>query len=381
MRLVETFYGKSPVFLQNFLVSAYGLKLYSERYGGNFKKYYKDLIKTQRMKKDELANYQFKKLTNLLRHAYSNSAYYRKLFNQLGFDVSSFKDISSLKKLPILAKETIRMNKASITVKNFKPHQIINLNTSGTTGTSLSIPVDIDSRRKSYAFSRRRFNWAGLSDEKHGAVFGGRAIVPSIGYKNNFWRYNAVLDSYLFSSYHLSNENIPYYIKKLMQFKPRYIESYPSAVYTIAAYMQQNGISGVFPKAILTSAETLLDYQKEIIQQVFQCPVSDQYGCTEQAIFVSQCEKGIYHINPDYGIVEIVDENDEEVPPGKTGRVICTSFVNQALPLIRYDIGDFAVKGAFECSCGRSFPTMEKIIGRKDDFIITPDGRKIGRLD
>jgi len=138
---------------------------------------------------------------------------------------------------------------------------------------------------------------------------------------------------------------------------------------------------GVYPKAIITSAETLLDYQRDIIERAFKCKVYDQYGCTEQSLFVSQCEKGTYHIHPEHGIVEIINDQGDEVKPGEMGKVVCTSFVNKAMPLIRYDLGDTAIKGDDYCVCGRKFPTIDKIYGRQDDFIHTPDGRKVGRLD
>jgi phenylacetate-CoA ligase len=49
--------------------------------------------------------------------------------------------------------------------------------------------------------------------------------------------------------------------------------------------------------------------------------------------------------------------------------------------LIRYDIGDIAKFDNTGCECQRCFPVLKEISGRKDDIIITPDGRFIGRLD
>ena len=189
-----------------------------------------------------------------------------------------------------------------------------------------------------------------------------------------------MMDNYLFSSYHLSDENIPHYINKIKQINPVFLDTSPSAIQTVANFMNENGIDGIYPKAIITTGETLLDYQREVIEKVFQCPVFDQYGCAEQAVFISQCEKGQYHMHPEHGIVEILNDNGEEVKEGEVGEIVCTSFTNDYMPLIRYAIGDYAMKGASTCSCGRKSPLIKRIYGRKVDCLTTPDGKKITRL-
>lgn len=380
MALKDTIYQKSPIFFQNLMVSAYGLKLFYERYGGNQRKYLINLLKSQWWSVDEILAYQRKEFLELIHRVYTHVPYYRALFEKHGLNVKDFSSVEDIKKLPILDKETVRTNADLLVSQHVNKRRITSLNTSGTTGKSLRVFVDIDSRRKEYAFIERSQTWAGLKGGRHGVIFGGRPIVPN-DYSKVFWRYNMIMDNYLFSSYHMSEENLPHYISKLRKINPIFIDGYPSSIYMLASFMNRNSIKGINPRAILTTAETLLDYQRDHISKAFGCPVTDQYGCTEQTIFVSQCEKGSYHVNPEYGLVEIVDDDGIEVKPGDLGRIVCTSFVNEAMPLIRYDLGDMVVKGDHSCECGRNFPVVEKIYGRKDDFICTPDGKKIGRLD
>jgi phenylacetate-CoA ligase len=88
------------------------------------------------------------------------------------------------------------------------------------------------------------------------------------------------------------------------------------------------------------------------------------------------------HINPEYGISEIVDGNGEPVSPGEEGDVVVTSFLNPVMPLIRYRLGDRAVRGPIElCECGRQMPRVERIIGRIDDVLYVPERGYVGRLD
>ena len=67
--------------------------------------------------------------------------------------------------------------------------------------------------------------------------------------------------------------------------------------------------------------------------------------------------------------------------PGETGEIVSTGFVNPVMPLIRWRTGDVATAGDAGCPCGRTSPTVRAILGREDDVIVTPRGRRVGRLD
>ena len=99
------------------------------------------------------------------------------------------------------------------------------------------------------------------------------------------------------------------------------------------------------------------------------------------ATFVYQCEAGSYHSHPMYGLVEIVDQDGRACAPGETGDLVLTGFINEAMPLIRYRIGDRAVASDTACACGRKHPVIGAILGREDDYIVTPEGNMVGRLD
>jgi phenylacetate-CoA ligase len=89
--------------------------------------------------------------------------------------------------------------------------------------------------------------------------------------KPPFWRSNRVLNNTQFSSYHLSEKTLPYYVNKIVELKPVFIDSYPSSIYTVANYLEKTGNPGIFPKFIITSSETLLEHQRNLIEKVFKC--------------------------------------------------------------------------------------------------------------
>ena len=223
--------------------------------------------------------------------------------------------------------------------------------------------------------------WHGIQFGMKRATFCGRIIVPPNQNTPPYWRYDKFQNNYLFSSYHMSQNNLEHYYEKLLQIEPKQIDGYPSSIYTLARYILDKKLSPIKPIAVLTSAETLGMNQREIIEQAFGCKVADQYGSSEMSLFVSQCEFGTYHVNPDYGIIEVLDKEGNSVPYGSPGEAVCTSFINKTMPLIRYRLGDIITISDSTCKCGRNFPVMTEIIGRKDDILLTSDGRPIGRLD
>jgi phenylacetate-CoA ligase len=169
-------------------------------------------------------------------------------------------------------------------------------------------------------------------------------------------------------------------VKSLTEFGPDLIDAYPSSIEPLARFVLERGIRSIRPRAIITSSETLSPEVRAIVSEAFEAPVFDHYGAAEMAAFITQCQHGSYHPNPEFGIVEIL-QDDRPVLPGETGEIVATGFINPVMPLIRYRTGDLAVVSDRACACGRAFGVIDRIVGRLDDVVVTPEGRRIGRLD
>jgi phenylacetate-CoA ligase len=118
---------------------------------------------------------------------------------------------------------------------------------------------------------------------------------------------------------------------------------------------------------------------RRLIETQFNTKVYDTYGSTEGFVIAGQCSEGNYHVFTPQVFVELLDEHGREVAAGEMGYVVATRLDAFAMPLIRYYLGDIAVKGdpAERCRCGRALPLLKQIIGRDTDVVITPLGKRL----
>ncbi len=377
----EYIYHHLPVTLQNLLISLYGMKEEVIRYRGNYRNYCDTIKPHLSFSKGELRAFQERHLKTIVSEAKKNVPFYRKNLAQKGLPPIDRLTLSNLHELPLLEKMSIREQPADFINVSFNKRQLLTVHTTGSTGTPLDIVCTPDIRQRNYAFFSRFLESVGIDPHGSRATIGGRIVVHHNRKKPPYWRYSYFQKSLLFSSYHLTDDNMIQYIKALGQFKPSYIDTYPSSIFTLAEFAKKNrvNVSNV-TKAIVTSAETLFPTQRECIESQFGVPVFDQYGAAEMCIFVAQCTQGNYHIHSDYGIVEFIREDGSPAESGEEAEIVCTGFINPVMPLIRYRIGDRGVLSDENCACGSGFPILRQLLGRTDDVIQTPDGRKVGRL-
>lgn len=143
--------------------------------------------------------------------------------------------------------------------------------------------------------------------------------------------------------------------------------------------MKESGIdlNGLNLKAVICTAEKMYPHHRELFDEMFECPVVDEYGSSENGIISFQCKKGNLHMMSDHMCIEFLDENNQPVKPGELGGIVITDLSSYAMPMIRYAIGDMGKPSDRQCNCGVKLPLMEIVEGRKEDFIRTKDGKLV----
>lgn len=337
----------------------------------------KMLEKTQWWPIGKLNELQNTRLQSLIKYAYENTKYYRRIFRERGLHYHDIKVVADLQKLPILTKNDIRQNFEDLLAKNNKVGKSILSATSGSTGEPLRYYTNKDAISISWASTFRAWEWGGWVIGDKRATLGGSSLIPhkEISLKN---RLRAYLErNLLLPAISMDEAKMDVYTDKLSWYEPKILRGYPSAIYLLAKHIKKRNIDGVDVKAIFTTAEMLLPRHRELIEQVFHCKVFDNYGCRDGGGNANECaeHKGL-HISLEQCVMEFVHSGNP-VKTGESGEIILTDLHNYAMPFIRYQVGDVGVPASENCECGRSLPLIEKIEGRTTDTIAFANGRTL----
>jgi phenylacetate-CoA ligase len=156
----------------------------------------------------------------------------------------------------------------------------------------------------------------------------------------------------------------------LRKSKSKVLSGYTSTIAIMAKLNMESG-NPLKMKHVFCYGEVFGPETRELIESSFSCPVYQLYGSNEFGPIAYECpEEHKLHINSGTFLLELVDSKNK---PSKSGEVLVTSLINHGMPLLRYRIGDRSSWG--KCSCGRTWPILDSIEGRSDDFIMLPGGK------
>ncbi len=346
-----------------------GLIKHYLRNGARFDHYLRECEEIERYSAVELRGYQEERLAEIVREAFNHVPFYRKMFRNLKLTPSDIKSIEDLHKIPTISKRTVVENFAQFgneTVKGLRQK----VHTGGTTGSPGMFLRDRNSIEFEQAVLWRQLRWAGKPSGSRRVVLRGDQVVPLSRTEPPFWKHTRINKELLFSSFHLSDQNMSSYVKAMIDFGAYDLYAYPSTASLLASYCIERNLDLRF-SAVFTSSEMLHDFQRKRIEKAFQCRIFDWYGSAERVAAIGHCEHGSYHELPHYGIVEYLPAGDGWYS------IVGTGLHNSVMPLIRYELGDFVrMKEGDACPCGRSFKRVHSIVGREEDLVQFPNGHR-----
>jgi phenylacetate-CoA ligase len=384
VHLFKGIYPYVPVWAQNLGISLYGYSYRHERLGGRFSQHVKGFEERERWSEPVLARYVNQELRRILLRAFDHVLYYRETWEAANISRSDLErlTVGDLLLLPRLAKDDVRQRPEAFLARDIPTRKLRRYYTSGTTGTPItSFCTSADHQRFFAAREARSFNWANVSIREARAMIGGRLITPRADSGPPYYRYNFAERQVYFTAYHIGPRTAWNYVDGLNRYQPVVLTGYAYSYFLLASLILEQNLKLTYrPKAIIVGSEPVTSGVRSVIERAFKARVYEEYGAVEQSLLATECERGSLHINSDFGIIEIVDENDRPVPPGVEGRILTTGLLNDTQPLIRYDIGDVASLSPTPCTCGRSLPVLKNLVGRLEDVVICPDGRQMVRF-
>jgi phenylacetate-CoA ligase len=327
---------------------------------------------------EKLQAFQWEELAKLLKHAYENVPYWRGQFDRLGLKPSDIKTYEDFCRIPVTDKKSIRENYEEMRAVNYNG-KTWKKSTGGSTGEPLHFEYTPESYDWRVAASKRGYSWAGCEDGVKQAYIWGIAIGKVSPFKKlKECLHHLLLRQKYFNCFEFSEKEMAHAIVSLNRYKPEIIVGYTNPLYSFAKYIKNHGKISFKPKAVISAAEALHDFQRKEISSVFGCGVFNTYGSREFMLIASECEKhkGL-HINMENLLIEVLGDDGKPVKSGETGEVVITDLHNYGMPFIRYKIGDLAVFSGEPCLCGRGLPMLRDVVGRSLDMIKVSNGNNI----
>lgn len=324
---------------------------------------------------EQMLAQQFRQLQALLTHAYQTVPFYRERLLSAGFNSGNTVTPELFRKLPILHRKDIQTagNTLLSTELPTDHGKIYSGKTSGSTGR----PVQYFSSNLS------QFWWRTVTLREHlwhQRDFAGKLAVIRVNIKNSkheSWGSPAATVFETGPSVALDiGTDLDAQITWLQEQNPDYLLSYPSNVLALANICIGKGIRLEKLREVRTLSEAHNPELRAACREAWGVPVTDLYSANEVGYIALQCpDHAHYHIQSETMFVEVLNAHGDTCRPGEVGRVVLTPLHNYAMPLIRYEIMDYAEVGE-ACSCGRGLPVIRRILGRQRNLITLPDGKQ-----
>jgi phenylacetate-CoA ligase len=374
-------YDYLPIPLQQGGVTWAGWRRARTRYTDRFHKCLHEWERTVHGPLDALYALQRRRLDSLVKHAREDVPYYAEIPPPSKHPDPQRAMEETLAGIPALDKQTYRERSEEFLSSAVGRRRLHLVRTSGTTGTPLQVWHAPETIAEEYAVVWRHRRSFGVDMDDPRLAFGGQMVVPFHQQEPPFWRTNYYGQETFFSLYHMSPENLPHYVRHIVRTPASYVQGYPSALHLVAVALLEANMALPPGKieAVFTSSESLLAFQRESIEKAFSAPVRDRYGVSEFAVSMTACELGRLHVDMEFCIVEV--EAREETDEWVRGPLLVTGLAGIATPFLRYRIGDVGARLKKPCPCGRPGDVFLDIDGRLEDYVVTPDGRMVGRLD
>jgi phenylacetate-CoA ligase len=329
---------------------------------------------------DQLEEAQLRQLQLLLRHCWASVPFYRSRLDAAGWSPTARLDAAQWRRLPLLRREDIQGAGDAIRSSAVpKEHgQTATVTTSGSSGRPVTVLKTAAENVYWHAFVLRDHLWHRRDLGTTLAVIRnlGDGVAPyPKGTRGKAWglptgkayRTGPVVALDITAT---TEQQLDW----LQRVRPAYLLTLPSAARALAGLATQRGVALRGLQAVITMGEVCSDDVRQALRHAWNVPAQDSYSSQEVGYMALQGpEHEHYHLQCESALVEILDDRGEPCAPGQLGRVVATPLHNFAMPLIRYELGDFAEVGS-PCPCGRGLPVVTRIAGRVRNMLRLPGG-------
>lgn len=332
------------------------------------------LLRHPHVGREKIIAYQNEQVRRVVRHAYQHVPYYRQLFDRHHIRPEHIQAVEDLARIPVSSRSDLQdLAVQEIVTREVNPSSLIPSRSSGSSGRPLTVRRTWLEERLHNAYRWRALWSYGLRPtDVHAYVMLDRPpraednrllhrIAESVG-----------LGRIIVISCFRSAGDI---LKEIKTIRPQVITGYASAIARLAQNIDPVEWRSLPLRFVGTGGEVLTPPMRKNIEQTFGVPVYDTYASIEFNVLGWQCRQtGDLHTCDDGVVIEVLN-GTRAVVEGEEGEVVGTDLHSYAMPIIRYRLGDIAIKGSSICSCGLPFSTIRSVQGRIMEYFYLPDGR------
>ncbi len=296
------------------------------------------------------------------------------------FFYQSFIDGKAIKKwedIPVLTKRDLQIPLKKRFSNGFSKKNTYTSKTSGSSGTPLFYAKDKLCHALTWAVIINRFGWHGIDlDASFQARFYGIPLDFK-GYQKERLK-DKLSNRYRFPIFDLSEEKLEEFLSVFRRKKFDYINGHTSSIVLFAKYLQKKNLilKSVCQtlKTCIVTSEMLYESDKKLLEEQLGVPILNEYGASELDLLAFTNGEEEFQVNNETLFIEILDENNQPVEKGKSGRIVVTSLYNKAHPFIRYDVGDL---GVLDKTSTFKKPVLKQLIGRSNDNALLKEGKTV----
>lgn len=333
------------------------------------------LLHHTRWKEEQLQQYRNRRIREIVKYAFENVEFYHKKFLEAGVKPEQIKTVGDLAKLPIIKREELQKNSGKLISERFDASKLKVVSTSGSSGRPLHTYLTKSEDEFRKAKLLRPHVICGQKPWDRWVLIEPTQRVKNLG---ALQRLLSVYSPTFVSIFDAPSKQVA----DIERLNPDVLDGYSNSLFMIAKEIEKRGAGKIEPRFVMGGAELIDDPSRKFLEKIFTAPFYDQYATEELQMVAWQCpERNGYHIDADTIVIQFVDNEGNEVSAGESGELVCTSLFNKAMPFVRYAIDDIGVLSKEKsCSCGRIFPMMKVVEGRKDSIVVMPNRRRIPAL-
>ncbi|UIO44090.1 phenylacetate--CoA ligase family protein [Brevibacillus brevis] len=346
--------------------------------GNRIRPYMKELQATQRLSAEALTVQQREKLVKLLDHAIQNVPAY----TAFATDWSKMREMPErfLQRIPVLTKTHFRQNADQYLSQGRQTSRLIGNRTGGSTGEPTHFYLDRPTVERYEAARWFGLSWYGIRIGDPCVMIWGSPLELNAQQARRYrWKERWLKNRLMISAYELDERHLEANLRLIREFRPAYLYGYASALHTLAMMMLRRGMGlGIPLKAVVSTAESLHEHQRQTIAQAFDASVVNEYGARDGGMIAYQCKAGSMHAFSGNCYLEVVDPiMHMPLNNGHPGALLVTDLHNTVMPRLRYQIGDVVALSDSACSCNLPFPLLASIDGREDDMFLSRNGQYV----